>query len=110
MTSPRRQLGLKGTERTKGTQGPSRMSSLTMYDPEARFPGLAGAYDRYRPTYPDEAVQLIITRGGLGPNSLLVDVGCGTGISSRLFARRGIPVLGIDPNDNMRAQAERVPL
>jgi SAM-dependent methyltransferase len=35
-----------------------------------------------------------------------VDVGCGTGISSRLFAERGIPVLGIEPNDEMRRQAE----
>jgi SAM-dependent methyltransferase len=35
-----------------------------------------------------------------------VDVGCGTGISSRLFAARGIPVLGIEPNDEMRARAE----
>jgi SAM-dependent methyltransferase len=35
-----------------------------------------------------------------------VDVGCGTGISTRLFAQRGIPVLGIEPNDEMRARAE----
>ena len=35
-----------------------------------------------------------------------MDVGCGTGISSRLFAARGVPVIGIDPNDDMRARAE----
>jgi ubiquinone/menaquinone biosynthesis C-methylase UbiE len=86
------------------------MSSLHKDDPVGRFSGLADDYDRYRPTYPDEAIQLIIARGNLGPGSLLVDVGCGTGIPSRPFARRGIPVLGIDPNDDMRAQAERVTL
>ena len=35
-----------------------------------------------------------------------MDVGCGTGISSRLFAARGVPVIGVDPNDEMRGRAE----
>jgi SAM-dependent methyltransferase len=39
-----------------------------------------------------------------------VDVGAGTGISSRLVAQRGIPVLGIEPNADMRARAEVEPL
>jgi SAM-dependent methyltransferase len=34
-------------------------------------------------------------------------VGCGTGIASRLFAKRGFPVIGVEPNADMRAQAER---
>jgi SAM-dependent methyltransferase len=38
-----------------------------------------------------------------------VDVGCGTGISSRLFAQRGIPVLGIEPNEEMRRRACETP-
>jgi SAM-dependent methyltransferase len=40
---------------------------------------------------------------------VLVDVGCGTGISSRLFAQRGIRVIGIEPNAEMRTQAEAAP-
>ncbi len=38
-----------------------------------------------------------------------MDVGCGTGISTRLFAARGVRVIGIDPNDEMRARAEVAP-
>ncbi len=83
------------------------MSNLSQCDPTGRFTGLADLYARCRPTYPDEAVDFILTHCGLGPQSLLVDVGCGTGISTRLFAGRGIPVLGVEPNAEMLAKAQR---
>jgi SAM-dependent methyltransferase len=41
-------------------------------------------------------------------STLLVDVGCGTGISTRQFAARGVPVVGVEPNDEMRRRAEAV--
>jgi ubiquinone/menaquinone biosynthesis C-methylase UbiE len=78
-------------------------------DPLGRFTGLAHVYDRSRPSYPEAAVQAIIDRARLGPASLLVDVGCGTGISARLFAARGVPLIGVEPNDDMRRQAEAAP-
>jgi len=74
--------------------------------PTERFTGLAGLYSQYRPDYPAAALDFIIERCGLSDKSLLVDVGCGTGISSRLFAARGIRVIGIEPNADMRRQAE----
>jgi SAM-dependent methyltransferase len=76
--------------------------------PTTRFTGLADLYARCRPDYPVAALDAIVTRCGLGGATLLVDVGCGTGISSRQFAARGIPVLGIEPNDEMRTRAEAV--
>jgi SAM-dependent methyltransferase len=82
------------------------MAELFRQDPLGRFTGRADHYDRYRPTYPDEAIDFIVTRADLDGNSLLADVGCGTGISSRMVAARGIPVIGIEPNDAMRARAE----
>src|SRR5262249_28914341 len=50
--------------------------------------------------------EFILSRCGLGPGSVLVDVGCGTGISSRLFAEKGVQVIGIEPNSQMRKAAE----
>jgi SAM-dependent methyltransferase len=85
------------------------MSDLTSTNPTQRFSGLADLYARHRPSYPAAALDLIIGRCGLDGRSLLVDVGCGTGISTRLFAARGIPVLGVEPNDDMRARAEAEP-
>jgi SAM-dependent methyltransferase len=86
------------------------MSDLSHFDPTGRFSGLADSYARYRPTYPAAAIDLIASRCGLGPRSLLVDVGSGTGISARLFAERGVPVIGIEPNEDMRRRAEAEPL
>ena len=74
-------------------------------DPLDRFTGLAEVYARGRPSYPDAAVQAVIDRARLGLGSLLVDVGCGTGISSRLLAERGYDVTGVDPNEPMLAHA-----
>lgn len=82
---------------------------LSQCNPTGRFTGLADRYQRYRPSYPASAIDLILTRCNLGPASLLADVGCGTGISSRLIAARGVSVIGIEPNADMRTRAEQVP-
>jgi SAM-dependent methyltransferase len=86
------------------------MSDLSRLDPAARFSGLAELYAKCRPTYPDSVVAFILDRCGLKPDALLADIGCGTGISTRLFALRGVRVLGIEPNDDMRRRAGAEPL
>jgi SAM-dependent methyltransferase len=82
------------------------MSESASLDPTERFNGLAKLYAQCRPNYPEEAVNLVVSHCHLDTHSVLADVGCGTGISSRLFAKRGIQVVGIEPNDEMRHQAE----
>jgi SAM-dependent methyltransferase len=86
------------------------MAELSRLNPTGRFTGLASAYAKYRPDYPAEAIDFICSRCGLGSDSVVVDVGCGTGISSRLFAARGMRVIGIEPNAEMRATAEAGPV
>jgi SAM-dependent methyltransferase len=85
------------------------MTDLSQCDPTGRFSGLADLYARCRPTYPAAAIDFVVSRTGLRPGSVLADVGCGTGISSRLFADRGVTVIGIEPNAAMRTQAETLP-
>jgi ubiquinone/menaquinone biosynthesis C-methylase UbiE len=75
-------------------------------NPTGRFSGLAETYASFRPSYPADAIDFIVALAGLGSDSLIVDAGCGTGISSRLFAERGLRVLGVEPNDDMRSKAE----
>ena len=85
------------------------MSDVDRFDPTARFSGLADVYAKHRPDYPAAAVELIIQQCGLKGDALLVDVGCGTGISTRQFAGHGVQVIGVEPNDAMRARAEAEP-
>jgi SAM-dependent methyltransferase len=86
------------------------MTDLSRSNPTGRFSGLEELYARYRPGYPTAAIDLILRRCALGgPGDVLADVGCGTGISARLFAARGVPVLGIEPNEEMRRRAECEP-
>ena len=67
------------------------------------FGSVADQYDRARPTYPPELVDFL-TDGGR-PDVL--DVGCGTGIASRLFVARGCRVLGVEPDERMAEVARR---
>jgi SAM-dependent methyltransferase len=82
------------------------LSTLSKSDQLDRFSGLASVYARCRPSYPAAAIDFILQTCGLRSGSVLIDVGSGTGISSRLFALRGLEVVGIEPNPEMRAAAE----
>jgi SAM-dependent methyltransferase len=86
------------------------MSEISEFNPVGRFTGLAKIYARCRPSYPDTALDFIVSHCQLGPDTTLVDIGSGTGIASRLFARRGVHVIGIEPNAEMRAEAEAAEL
>src|SRR5271156_54890 len=83
----------------------NNMPELSSLNPTGRFTGLAETYAKFRPSYPAHGIDFIMARCGLGQRSLLVDVGCGTGIASRLFVARGINVVGIEPNTEMRCAA-----
>jgi selenocysteine lyase/cysteine desulfurase/SAM-dependent methyltransferase len=71
----------------------------------SRFDRRADDYARHRPSYPPEAIDAVFA--GLAPAAQLevVDVGAGTGISTRLLAERGATVVGIEPNAEMREAA-----
>jgi SAM-dependent methyltransferase len=68
------------------------------------FGANAGRYDRARPTYPAELVDRIIAAS---PGRDVLDVGCGTGISARLFQAAGCRVLGVDPDPRMAELARQ---
>jgi SAM-dependent methyltransferase len=82
------------------------MSEPADLNPTSRFTGLADIYARHRPDYPAAALGYITQRCELRPAALVIDVGCGTGISARQFAQLGFRVIGIEPNADMRRQAE----
>jgi len=78
-------------------------------DPRERFSQAAEDYAKYRPDYPDALVQACATYASLQPGASVVDIGCGTGISTRRFAAHGYRVTGIEPNAAMLARARETP-
>ena len=78
-----------------------------MTDSVHRFADRVADYDRWRPDYPEAAVELLVDRGGLGPGRVVADVGSGTGILSEQLLPSGAAVIGVEPGDEMRAQAAR---
>lgn len=72
--------------------------------PTERFTGLSDLYSKARPNYPPEIIQWCLDLLPTPPK-LILDVGCGTGISTRAFAATGHETIGIEPNAEMRAAA-----
>ncbi|HLY34393.1 MAG TPA: methyltransferase domain-containing protein [Jatrophihabitantaceae bacterium] len=67
------------------------------------FGAIADAYDRYRPSYPDALIGDILA----AHPSAALDIGCGTGKAGRLIAARGVPVLGVEIDEDMAEVARR---
>jgi SAM-dependent methyltransferase len=78
-----------------------------MHDPTSRFSGRADAYEAARPSYPPALLDLLAREGGLRPGAAVCDLGSGTGIFTRLLLASGATVYAVEPNDEMRAVAER---
>lgn len=75
-------------------------------EPTERFSSRVEDYARYRPSYPPEAVGLLVERCGLSPGAVVADLGSGTGILTGLLLESGAEVFAVEPNDGMRAAAE----
>ncbi len=71
-----------------------------------RFSNRVENYVKYRPTYPVGVLQHLHDAGILSENSVVADIGSGTGISSKLFLENGNEVFGVEPNKEMREAAE----
>lgn len=74
-------------------------------DPRERFCGLAATYQAHRPSYPVALLDWLVGLFAPGAPRTAADVGCGTGIATRLLAARGLDVVGVDPNEEMLGQA-----
>lgn len=82
---------------------------LHQMQPLERFSDRAEEYAKYRPGYPDAAIDIILEGLGEPCNLVAADIGAGTGIASRLLAERGVQVWAIEPNHQMRQAAGVLP-
>jgi len=71
-----------------------------------RFSNRVENYVKYRPSYPPEVLDLFRDEMNLQTDSVIADIGSGTGISSKIFLENGNSVYGVEPNATMREAAE----
>jgi ubiquinone/menaquinone biosynthesis C-methylase UbiE len=71
-------------------------------------PGFAARYDANRPRPAPVLLDLLPFAAGLDRPQLVVDLGSGTGLSTRFWAGRAEAVVGIEPNPEMLRHAESV--
>ena len=63
-------------------------------------------YVKYRPGYPGSVISHLSEIGILNGNSVIADIGSGTGLSAKMFLENGNVVFGIEPNKEMREAGE----
>ncbi len=75
-------------------------------DATERFSNRVADYVRYRPGYPPALLDWLHHDMGVPTETLVADIGAGTGISTRLFLAAGHPVIAVEPNAAMRNAAD----
>jgi ubiquinone/menaquinone biosynthesis C-methylase UbiE len=76
-----------------------------MSDTVERFSDRVENYVKYRPAYPPQVLPLFRDEMNLRADSVVADIGAGTGISSKMFLENGNRVFGVEPNAAMRQAA-----
>ncbi|WHX98417.1 class I SAM-dependent methyltransferase [Neobacillus sp. DY30] len=76
-------------------------------NPTDKFSGKAEVYSKARPSYPNEYIDYLLSVKFLNKASRVADIGSGTGILTRQLLERGISVIAVEPNDDMRTIAEK---
>lgn len=71
-----------------------------------RFSGFADIYENARPTVPDYPIKIICRYLGGTPDTV-VDLGCGTGLSTAVWKDTAKRVIGIEPSGDMIEIAKR---
>lgn len=77
-----------------------------MKEPTLRFSDRVENYVKYRPGYPPETIKILKEDCSLSPDWKIADIGSGTGIFTRLLLENKNEVYGIEPNMEMRKEAE----
>ncbi|MBW4623066.1 MAG: class I SAM-dependent methyltransferase [Cyanosarcina radialis HA8281-LM2] len=86
------------------------ISSFSSRDLEQRknwYSPAAEAYDRARPSYPEEVINRVAAIANLSSDSKILEVGCGPGTATVGFARLGCSILSLEPNPDFYKLAKQ---
>ncbi|MBU3128648.1 class I SAM-dependent methyltransferase [Clostridium tagluense] len=62
-------------------------------------------YDKFRPSYPQELINCIISETGIKTDSTILEIGAGSGKATELFVNKGFNMYCIEPGENLAAVA-----
>lgn len=65
------------------------------------FNQAAEYYDKYRPGYPQEIIDLLISVTEITKGADLLELGCGSGKATEQLTGNGFNILGIDPGEDL---------
>jgi len=71
------------------------------------FDQVAAEYDRHRPTYPEQLVDLACELAGLELGDRVLEIGCGTGQLTGSLLARGVRVTAIEPGAQLAGLAQQ---
>jgi SAM-dependent methyltransferase len=71
------------------------------------FDSVAASYADARPTYPAELFDALVEETGIGPDSVLLEVGCGPGTATLPLAERGFRITAVELGAGLAAEARR---
>ena len=84
-----------------GGRANDRVAARTLLG-RAGFESGSDIYERARPTYPPEAVDLLVGTAGLAPDDRVLDLAAGTGKMTRRLIERGLRCVAAEPSPSMR--------
>jgi len=80
---------------------------LTQKDSTKRFSDRVENYIKYRPSYPEKLIQELEKKQIISLDTVIADIGSGTGIFTELLLKTGCQVYAIEPNNEMKVAAEK---
>jgi len=83
------------------------MPNSTDLNSTERFSNRVEDYKKHRPNYPRELIRILTDHGALTENAVVADIGSGTGHLTKILLPHSQTVYGVEPNDEMRLEAEK---
>jgi ubiquinone/menaquinone biosynthesis C-methylase UbiE len=72
-----------------------------------RFTGFADVYDQVRPSPPEAIAELLLQLANLERAERVLDLGAGSGLSMLMWAGKTRSIVGVEPSDDMRWEAQK---
>ena len=69
------------------------------------FDRVAEVFDAMRPSYPESVFDDVVQISGVNADSRILEIGCGTGHATQIFATRGASIHALELGENMAAFA-----